>query len=333
MHESGFPGFEASGWNALFAPAGTPREIIDKVSTRRERLTSRAMRARAQLRKLGITPLGGSPEELKAHLNRETAKWGPIIKEPTSRWNRRHALPPEARKEDGHARSPAETSCDAHLHAFGDAKTYPVGNPNALYRPPQDCTFEAMKALHAPPPRGVRAAHHLRHRSTLAARRAQGRAERKISRRRNRRRQRERRRARSSLPVSACAAHASTSVAISSLRRAFLFAICSTASVKAFGFGDDFLAVEAELRKIKSPAIIDHLGGPGRGAGYICLCHANAARPAEERKLVGEPFQWRPSLAARRAMGRHGGIRPDVRRGSAGPLPVGDPLAARPCRA
>ncbi len=28
----GFPGFEASGWNALFAPAGTPREIIDKVN-------------------------------------------------------------------------------------------------------------------------------------------------------------------------------------------------------------------------------------------------------------------------------------------------------------
>ena len=32
--------------------------------------------------------------------------------------------------------------------------------------------------------------------------------------------------------------------------------------VKVFGFGDDFLAVEGELRKIKLPAIIDHLGGP-----------------------------------------------------------------------
>ena len=36
---------------------------------------------RQQLRKMGITPLGGTPEELKAHLERETAKWGPIIKE------------------------------------------------------------------------------------------------------------------------------------------------------------------------------------------------------------------------------------------------------------
>ena len=80
VHESGFPGFEASGWNALFAPAGTPREIIDKVNIAVNAYL-KSDEGRAQLRKMGITPLGGSPEELKAHLNRETAKWGPIIKE------------------------------------------------------------------------------------------------------------------------------------------------------------------------------------------------------------------------------------------------------------
>ena len=32
VDEFGFPGFEASGWNALLAPAGTPREIIDKIN-------------------------------------------------------------------------------------------------------------------------------------------------------------------------------------------------------------------------------------------------------------------------------------------------------------
>jgi predicted TIM-barrel fold metal-dependent hydrolase len=37
--------------------------------------------------------------------------------------------------------------------------------------------------------------------------------------------------------------------------------------VKVFGFGDDFLAVETELRKIKLPAIIDHLGGPEYNRG------------------------------------------------------------------
>ena len=31
-----------------------------------------------------------------------------------------------------------KNSCDTHLHVFGNAKTYPVGNPNALYQPPVD---------------------------------------------------------------------------------------------------------------------------------------------------------------------------------------------------
>src|SRR5690242_9885966 len=78
--ESGFPGFEASGWNALFAPAGTPREIVDKVSI----LVNAFLKSddgRLQLRKLGITPLGGTSEALQAHLDRERTKWGPIIQE------------------------------------------------------------------------------------------------------------------------------------------------------------------------------------------------------------------------------------------------------------
>jgi len=41
-----------------------------------------------------------------------------------------------------------KNSCDTHLHVFGDARSYPVRNPNALYQPPRDCDFAAMKALH-----------------------------------------------------------------------------------------------------------------------------------------------------------------------------------------
>src|SRR5262249_20923638 len=40
-------------------------------------------------------------------------------------------------------------SCDTHLHVFGDPKIYPASNPNALYQPPQDCTFDAMQRVHA----------------------------------------------------------------------------------------------------------------------------------------------------------------------------------------
>jgi tripartite-type tricarboxylate transporter receptor subunit TctC len=80
VHESGFPGFEATGWSALFAPAGTPRDIIDKVNAVANAYL-KSGDGRQQLARMGITPIGGTPEELKAHLDRETAKWGPIIKE------------------------------------------------------------------------------------------------------------------------------------------------------------------------------------------------------------------------------------------------------------
>jgi tripartite-type tricarboxylate transporter receptor subunit TctC len=80
VSESGFPGFEASGWNALFAPAGTPREIIDKVNaTVRAYLKSEA--GRQQIAKMGMSDVSGTPDELKMQLDRESAKWGPIVKE------------------------------------------------------------------------------------------------------------------------------------------------------------------------------------------------------------------------------------------------------------
>ncbi|MGD0026033.1 MAG: tripartite tricarboxylate transporter substrate-binding protein [Xanthobacteraceae bacterium] len=80
VDESGFPGFEASGWNALFAPAGTPRDVIDKVNT----IVNAFLKSdtgRLQLGRIGMTAIGGTPEQLKAYLERETAKWGPIVKE------------------------------------------------------------------------------------------------------------------------------------------------------------------------------------------------------------------------------------------------------------
>ena len=81
VEESGFPGFETSGWTALFAPAGTPPDIIAKVNTvLNDFLKSDAGKAQVET-KLGMTRLGGTPEALKTHLARETAKWGPIIEE------------------------------------------------------------------------------------------------------------------------------------------------------------------------------------------------------------------------------------------------------------
>ena len=80
VDEFGFPGFEATGWSAMFAPAGTPRDIIDKVNTVANAYL-KSDDGRQQLARMGFTPIGGTPERLKAHLERETAKWGPIIRE------------------------------------------------------------------------------------------------------------------------------------------------------------------------------------------------------------------------------------------------------------
>jgi tripartite-type tricarboxylate transporter receptor subunit TctC len=78
--ESGFPGFEATGWYALVATAGTPRDIIDKTNAVVNAYL-KSETGRKFLDKMGMTAIGGTPEELKTHFEHESAKWGPIIKD------------------------------------------------------------------------------------------------------------------------------------------------------------------------------------------------------------------------------------------------------------
>lgn len=73
------PGYETYSWNALFAPAGTPGAVVD-------RLNAAALAALADpgvaatLGELGATTVGSTPEELAAHVRAELAKWAPIVK-------------------------------------------------------------------------------------------------------------------------------------------------------------------------------------------------------------------------------------------------------------
>jgi tripartite-type tricarboxylate transporter receptor subunit TctC len=80
VNESGLPGFEASGWEALFAPVGAPRKIVETINGIVNDFL-KSDEAKLKLGRIGVTPLGGSPEALQAHLEGEAAKWGPIIKE------------------------------------------------------------------------------------------------------------------------------------------------------------------------------------------------------------------------------------------------------------
>jgi tripartite-type tricarboxylate transporter receptor subunit TctC len=77
--ESGFPGFEASSWNAILAPTGTPPDVIGKLSTAVNAYLE-SDKGKQGLAKLDMQAGGGTPEDLKAFMAREVDKWGPVIK-------------------------------------------------------------------------------------------------------------------------------------------------------------------------------------------------------------------------------------------------------------
>lgn len=78
VDESGVPGFEMWAWTAMYAPAGTPRPIIDKLNA----LVRQAAKSPAYLNLLkanyGVSFVG-SPEELAAFQASETKKWAEIV--------------------------------------------------------------------------------------------------------------------------------------------------------------------------------------------------------------------------------------------------------------
>jgi tripartite-type tricarboxylate transporter receptor subunit TctC len=78
--ESGFPGFEAVSWFALFAPPGTPAPIAAKVRQETLKILAQPdMKAKFAL--MGLDTVGNSPEELAGIIKSDIAKWGKVIKE------------------------------------------------------------------------------------------------------------------------------------------------------------------------------------------------------------------------------------------------------------
>jgi tripartite-type tricarboxylate transporter receptor subunit TctC len=79
IHESGLPGFEAVAWYSIVAPAGTPRDVVAKLNAAINDYLKSPV-GRQQFEALDLQPVGGTPEELRAFIAAEVAKWGPIIK-------------------------------------------------------------------------------------------------------------------------------------------------------------------------------------------------------------------------------------------------------------
>lgn len=77
--EAGVPGYEASTWSGVIAPAGVPRPIVDKLNA----AINKVIRAPAFTEKfamIGDEPAGGSPEDFAATIARDSAKWAEVVK-------------------------------------------------------------------------------------------------------------------------------------------------------------------------------------------------------------------------------------------------------------
>src|SRR5438132_9693013 len=77
--ESGFPGFEATTWHALVAPAGTPKDVIATLH-RATAATVNDPSVRKALTDLGVDVVGGTPEELRAYVKSEIPKWAEVVR-------------------------------------------------------------------------------------------------------------------------------------------------------------------------------------------------------------------------------------------------------------
>ncbi len=79
MAESGLPGFEAATWFGMLAPAGTPPEIITRISGEMRKIVQ-SKNFNDLLISQGADPIGSTPEEFRARIKADLAKWTETIK-------------------------------------------------------------------------------------------------------------------------------------------------------------------------------------------------------------------------------------------------------------
>jgi tripartite-type tricarboxylate transporter receptor subunit TctC len=77
--ESGYPDFAVNGWYALYAPAKTPKAIVDKLSNELQ-VVMKMTDVLDKLRSVGVSPGTGKQDELADYAKKEFAKYGELIK-------------------------------------------------------------------------------------------------------------------------------------------------------------------------------------------------------------------------------------------------------------
>ena len=77
--ELGYPEFEISTWQAMFAPAGTPKDIVAKINAETTKMLAEPA-VRERINKEGADPVGSSPEQFDKRIRAEIAKWEKVAK-------------------------------------------------------------------------------------------------------------------------------------------------------------------------------------------------------------------------------------------------------------
>jgi tripartite-type tricarboxylate transporter receptor subunit TctC len=78
--EAGVAGYQVESWNGLFAPAGTPPEILTRVSTAVQQAYKDPV-MRKRMEDMGTEPVGDTPAEFRAFVQAELQKWGSFVKQ------------------------------------------------------------------------------------------------------------------------------------------------------------------------------------------------------------------------------------------------------------
>jgi len=82
--ESGLPGYDLSAWYSIMAPAGTPREIVEKLNSALVRII-RDTDLKQKIESMGGIPVGSTPEEVTELIKADIPRWGKLVKESGAR--------------------------------------------------------------------------------------------------------------------------------------------------------------------------------------------------------------------------------------------------------
>ena len=80
LSEAGIPGYDVTSYAALFAPAGTPKEIVDRLNAEVQKIIANPD-AKARIAITGFDAFSGPPETLAAFVQSELVNWGKLIKD------------------------------------------------------------------------------------------------------------------------------------------------------------------------------------------------------------------------------------------------------------